>query len=218
MKKITRLTITALTGFFFVASLLLLIMGTMAVQQDRYVKIFNHSYSVVGSGSMEPTIMTGEFIIIRYDSYDSVLQKVLEGETPIIAFRGDRNIVHRAIGIDDETGKIITKGDNNPSRDDLLIDESNYIGIVVSHFMLLDVGSLTLNYRNIVFLLLIIVLLFILLKEFYNIVKLINEKKRIEMLEKHEQEKAKWIESEKERLRKELEVEMKNKKTKKTDQ
>lgn len=218
MRKIVRVVITVLTGFFFIASLLLLVMGTMAVQQDRYVKIFNHSYSVVGSGSMEPTIMTGEFIIIRYDSYDAMYQKVLEGETPIIAFRGDRNIVHRAIGIDNDTGKIITKGDNNPYNDDLLIDESNYIGLVVNHFMLFDVGSLTLNYRNIVFLLLIIVLLFILLKEFYNIVKLINEKKRIEMLEKLEQDKVKWIEAEKQRLREELEVEMKTKKNKKTDQ
>ena len=141
-------------------------MGTMAVQQNRYLRIFNHSYSVVGSGSMEPTIMTGEFIIIKYVSYDSVYEDVLNGEEPIIAFKTDKNIVHRAIDVED--GKIITKGDHNPSQDEGFVDETNFIGVVTTHFMLLDLGNITLNYKNIVFIFIIGILLFILIHEFFK--------------------------------------------------
>ena len=216
MKKSFRVITTILTIFFFTSSILLLVMGTMAVQQNRYLKIFNHSYSVVGSGSMEPTIMTGEFIIIKYIDYDTIYQQVEAGETPIIAFKTDKNIVHRAIGIED--GKIITKGDANPSRDDGLVDETNYIGIVTTHFMLLDLGNITLNYKNVVFLFIIGILLFILVHEFLNILKIMKQKSEAEMLDTHEKEKAAWIEAEKARLRQELEDEMQSKNNTKGNQ
>ena len=216
MKKSLKILTTLLTIFFFASSILLLIMGTMAVQQNRYLRIFNHSYSVVGSGSMEPTIMTGEFIIIKYVSYDSVYEDVLNGEEPIIAFKTDKNIVHRAIAVED--GKIITKGDNNPSRDEGFVDETNFIGVVTTHFMLLDLGNITLNYKNIVFIFIIGILLFILIHEFLNIISIIKQKNEAKMLEAHEQEKAAWMIAEKERLRAELEAEIKTKHDKKGNQ
>lgn len=216
MKKSLKILTTLLTIFFFASSILLLIMGTMAVQQNRYLRIFNHSYSVVGSGSMEPTIMTGEFIIIKYVSYDSVYEDVLNGEEPIIAFKTDKNIVHRAIGVED--GKIITKGDNNPSQDEGFVDETNFIGVVTTHFMLLDLGNITLNYKNIVFIFIIGILLFILIHEFLNIISIIKQKNEAKMLEAHEAEKAAWMIAEKERLRAELEAEIKTKHDKKGNQ
>ena len=216
MKKSLKIFTTLLTIFFFASSILLLIMGTMAVQQNRYLRIFNHSYSVVGSGSMEPTIMTGEFIIIKYVSYDSVYEDVLNGEEPIIAFKTDKNIVHRAIDVED--GKIITKGDNNPSQDEGFVDETNFIGVVTTHFMLLDLGNITLNYKNIVFIFIIGILLFILIHEFLNIISIVKQKNEAKMLEAHEAEKAAWIVAEKERLRAELEAEIKSKHDKKGNQ
>lgn len=215
MKKTLKIATTALTVFFFLSSIILLVMGTMAIQENKYVKIFNHSYSVVGSGSMEPTIMTGEFIIIKYVSYDKTLAQVENGETPIIAFRTDKNIVHRAIGTDGD--KIITKGDNNASADDSRVDATNYIGVVVSHFMLLDIGTITLNYKNLVFLFIIGILIFILIHEFLNILKIAKHRSEEKMLEQHEKEKELWIQEEKERLRQELDLEMKSKKHSKSD-
>ncbi len=207
MKKIIKISMTVFTVFFFLASILLLLLGTLALQENRYLKIFNHTYSVVGSGSMEPTIMTGEFIIIRYVSYDSVYESVLEGEEPIIAFRTDKNIVHRAIEATSEG--LITKGDNNPSVDAGFVTEENFIGIVVSHFMLFDVGNITLNYKNVVFLVIIVLLLFILMHELINFLKMVRAAQEEKMLLKHETEKEIWIKAEKERLRLELEAEMK---------
>lgn len=215
MKKTLKIVTTALTAFFFLSSIMLLVMGTMAIQENKYVKIFNHSYSVVGSGSMEPTIMTGEFIIIKYVSYDKIYAQVEAGKKPIIAFRTDKNIVHRAIATDGD--KIITKGDHNPSEDATRVEASNYIGVVVSHFMLLDVGKITLNYKSVVFLFIIGILLFILIHEFLNIVKIIRHRSEEKLLDQHEKEKAKWIEEEKERIREELELEMKTKNKSKSD-
>jgi signal peptidase I len=207
MKKIMKISMTVFTVFFFLASVLLLLLGTLALQENRYLKIFNHTYSVVGSGSMEPTIMTGEFIIIRYVSYDSVYESVLDGEEPIIAFRTDKNIVHRAIEATSEG--LITKGDNNPSADTGFVTEENFIGIVVSHFMLFDVGNITLNYKNVVFLVIIVLLIFILMHELINFLKMVRTAQEEKMLVKHETEKEAWIKAEKERLRLELEAEMK---------
>ena len=208
MKKIIKISMTVFTVFFFLASVLLLLLGTLSLQENRYLKVFNHTYSVVGSGSMEPTIMTGEFIIIRYESYDEIYQSVLDGETPIIAFRTDKNIVHRAIEATPDG--LITKGDNNPAADDGFVTEENFIGVVVSHFMLFDIGNITLNYRHIVFLIIIVLLLFILVHELINFLKMVRETQEAKMLEKHEIEKEAWIKAEKERLRIELEDEMKS--------
>lgn len=208
MKKIIKISMTVFTVFFFLASVLLLLLGTLSLQENRYLKVFNHTYSVVGSGSMEPTIMTGEFIIIRYESYDEIYQSVLDGETPIIAFRTDKNIVHRAIEATPDG--LITKGDNNPTADDGFVTEENFIGVVVSHFMLFDIGNITLNYRHIVFLVIIVLLLFILVHELINFLKMVRETQEAKMLEKHEIEKEAWIKAEKERLRIELENEMKS--------
>jgi len=160
--------------------------------------------------------MTGEFIIIKYVSYDSVYEDVLNGEEPIIAFKTDKNIVHRAIAVED--GNIITKGDNNPSQDEGFVDETNFIGVVTTHFMLLDLGNITLNYKNIVFIFIIGILLFILIHEFLNIISIIKQKNEAKMLETHEQEKVAWMIAEKERLRAELEAEIKTKHDKKGNQ
>ncbi len=206
MKRIVKISMTVFTVFFFLASVLLLILGTVSLQENRYLKIFNHTYSVVGSGSMEPTIMTGEFIIIKYVSYESVYEQVSNGDTPIIAFRTDKNIVHRAIEATSEG--LVTKGDNNGSADAGFVTEDNFIGVVVSHFMLLDIGNLTLNYKNVVFLVIIVLLLFILIHELINFLKMVRLEQESKMLEKHEIEKEIWIKAEKERLRIELESEM----------
>jgi len=208
MRKFIKISMTIFTVFFFLASVLLLLLGTLSLQENRYLKVFNHTYSVVGSGSMEPTIMTGEFIIIRYVSYDTVYQQVVDGEEPIIAFRTDKNIVHRAIEATPEG--LITKGDNNPSVDDGFVTEENFIGVVVSHFMLFDIGNITLNYRHIVFLIIIVLLLFILIHELINFLKMVREAQEAKMLSQHEVEKEAWIKAEKERLRIELEAEMKS--------
>ncbi|MCU0105080.1 signal peptidase I [Acholeplasma vituli] len=207
MKRVMKVMISVMTVFFFLASILLLVIGTMSLQENRYIKIFNYSYSVVGSGSMEPTIMTGEFIIIKYIDYDDVYSDVEAGSKPIIAFRTDKNIVHRAIEATEEG--LVTKGDNNSAIDAGYVTEENFIGIVVANFMLLDIGNITLNYKNLVFLVIIIILLFILVHEMVNFIKMVRHAQEEKMLAEHELTKDEWIKAEKERIRLELEAEMK---------
>lgn len=207
MKKIMKISMSILTVFFFIASILLLVIGTMSLQENRYIKVFGYSYSVVGSGSMEPTIMTGEFIIIRYVDYEDVYADVESGKQPIIAFRTDKNIVHRAVDATEDG--LVTKGDNNSSIDAGFVTKDNFIGVVVANFMLLDIGNITLNYKNIVFLVIIIILLFILIHEMINFLKMIRHAQEEKMLAQHELSKDEWIKAEKERLRLELEAEMK---------
>ncbi|MBM7453319.1 signal peptidase I [Acholeplasma morum] len=209
MKKAIKVVLNITTVVFFLSSILLLVMGTMAVQQNRYLKIFGHSYSVVGSGSMEPTIKTGEFIVIKYVDYDTVYELVEEGKQPIIAFKTDKNIVHRAIRT--ENGKIVTKGDNNNSEDSIRVDSTNYVGLITTHFMLLDLGNISLNYKNVVFLIITLLLIGILIHEFISIVKILKLKAETKELQAFEQNKEKWIAEEKERIKKELEEEIKSK-------
>ena len=55
---------------FFIILIIVLLYAIYAryIRKDKVVSIFNHSFFVVLTGSMEPTIHSGEFIIIRADN------------------------------------------------------------------------------------------------------------------------------------------------------
>ena len=78
---------------------------------------------VVLSGSMEPTIKTGSVCFInKHASYEKIKEK------DIIAFRlkSGTLVTHRVIDITNEG--LITKGDNNEDKDDVITTKNNFVG------------------------------------------------------------------------------------------
>jgi signal peptidase len=93
------------------------------------VGVFPFRPSLVGSGSMSPTLKTGDVVIVA---------KVPAGTLrmgDIIEYRRDEhtNIVHRVIDFDGigASAPLITKGDANSARDDVPVMQENVIGKVV---------------------------------------------------------------------------------------
>ena len=80
------------------------------VEDDPYPTIFGFNYSVVISGSMDPTIKVNDIIITQEQPEYNV--------DDIIVYTDVENIivVHRLIDITD-TGEYITKGDANNIND-----------------------------------------------------------------------------------------------------
>lgn len=76
---------------------------------------------VVVSGSMEPEIYPGDFIIVKTGAYGDIK------ENDIITFTGDEGVVtHRAVEITEEG--IATKGDANNVWDDSKVQSDDFIG------------------------------------------------------------------------------------------
>lgn len=69
---------------------------------------------VIVSGSMEPTIMTGDAILVK-----EVPQEEIQVKDIISFSQDDTNVTHRVIEITEEDGikKYTTKGDNNHTED-----------------------------------------------------------------------------------------------------
>lgn len=81
---------------------------------------------IVLSGSMEPTIKTGDIVIIKKCNPDELKKD------DIIAFRSGKSVItHRITGISEEDGEkvLITKGDNNNTEDRLAVKLQNVEGI-----------------------------------------------------------------------------------------
>lgn len=84
---------------------------------------FGYGGAVVLSGSMEPTIMTDELIIVKAeDRYAK--------EDVVVYQSGKMLIVHRIVEIDGET--VITRGDAN-NTDDAPIEMTQIKGKVIAH-------------------------------------------------------------------------------------
>lgn len=100
------------------------------VEKEYPVKLFGFSFLCVTTGSMEPTIDSGELIIIREKD------KYLEND--IVTYLDDDGflITHRIVNIDED--KMITKGDNN-NLNDPEVQMKNIQGKVILHSKLLGV-------------------------------------------------------------------------------
>ena len=83
--------------------------------------LFGYKGYTVVSGSMEPKIAVGDFIIVEMDSYDNVNKK------DIITFQYNQELVtHRVV---DRTAEgLVTKGDANNIQDQGFVIEESYIG------------------------------------------------------------------------------------------
>ncbi|MBR3696831.1 MAG: signal peptidase I [Clostridia bacterium] len=90
--------------------------------------VFGFKPFIVLSGSMEPTIKTGDIVIIKNCDKD----KLKTGD--IIAYKSGKSIItHRIDSVIEEDGekKFITKGDNNNAEDKNPVSISSVEGIFI---------------------------------------------------------------------------------------
>ena len=99
-------------------------------EEDKVPSIFGYKPFIVLSGSMETEIHVGDLIITK-----EIDTKTLK-ENDVIAFRDAENTVttHRIIDIVDNNGKkyYVTKGDNNTSQDQNLVEPQDVEGIYIT--------------------------------------------------------------------------------------
>ncbi len=104
------------------------------INPDKTPDFFGYKSFVIVSGSMEPTIMTGDAILVKEVPQDEVQI------SDIISFsQGETIVTHRVIGIVEENGikKYKTKGDNNNTEDKEKITYEQIEGkyqFKISHF------------------------------------------------------------------------------------
>lgn len=95
--------------------------------KDKVPSVFGYKPFIVLSGSMENTIKKGDLIIVETVDAENLTKD------KVIAFRDAEGTVttHRIIEIvEDETGKYyVTKGDNNNSQDQNLVEPKDVEGI-----------------------------------------------------------------------------------------
>lgn len=126
------------------------------VYQKKVMKVgmpnlFGYTGGAIVSGSMEPNIHVGDYVIVDvnggYNKGDVVMFK-----------RGNAYIAHRVMDVFDDY--IITKGDNNETED-VEIPKDTVVGPVVK--VIRGLGSFTMLLAKYKFLVLIIVVLVIIL-------------------------------------------------------
>ena len=122
IKKVVFVILSILLGLVLAFNIYNFI--SIRVMHKDLASINGYAMLEVVSGSMEPTILKGDIIIINTKDKDYK-------ENDIITFRGKEGefVTHRIIKINDKT--MITKGDNNNSEDDP-IKTSSIVGKYVT--------------------------------------------------------------------------------------
>ena len=116
---------------YIVIILVIVVAGTFILSSLQTRKDPKHIPSFMGytpltilTGSMEPTIMTGEIILIKQES-----TSIKEGSI-ITYWMGNVLVTHRVIGVNGETSFTL-KGDANNTEDEKPIDKSQIVGTYV---------------------------------------------------------------------------------------
>ncbi|MGD9887141.1 MAG: signal peptidase I [Bacilli bacterium] len=201
VKKIITYIITTISILLFVLAIIILIAGSILQKEQKILRVFGYSYSVVATDSMEPTIMIGDIIIAKDVPYEDV------NEEDIIVFYSEqyqRFFVHRVKVINDDN-EFVTKGDNPQAPiDDETVTRANYFGVVIHYGSFLFLGDLVLKYRNVIFGLMLLVFVIIIIQETIVIIKHLNAKNEQTIKAQYEQEKEKLLAIEEQKIRDEL--------------
>ena len=181
IKRIIKIILTSITGVFLIASLYLIICNIVAMRNDKPVRIFGYSYSYVPTESMEPTIKAGDSIIFKKAPYSSLeIGDIIVYQSKTGNTKG-MYIVHRIVE-ETEYG-FVMRGDNNPTSDPEIINESMYVGKYVRRFNLFNVSKI-LNNKGVIYGILILFFLGIMILESANIF-LAAQKKRQKNIAPH---------------------------------
>lgn len=107
------------------AALVLLIVGLVAAQGSGALTL-----DKVLTNSMEPTLMTGDYVLSREPSGHDLTRGAIVTYSNPAAYEGLR-ITHRVHAV--EHGRAVMRGDHNPGVDPCAIAESDVRGVVVGH-------------------------------------------------------------------------------------
>ncbi len=122
LKKICSRILIGLLGLFFAVTVYKLIF--QMVVPDKLPSFFGYSHSLVFSGSMEPTLSTGDMVICKeQDGYQI---------NDIIVYYDEQEnefVLHRIIG--NGADGFITKGDFNPDQDPAPVKMENVQGKMI---------------------------------------------------------------------------------------
>jgi signal peptidase I len=193
VKKTITIVITSVALLILLFSIVIMFMGSRAIQKNEPLYVFGYSFTVVApTGSMigdQPDSLDNyDIAIIRQGEFEEVeIGMVIVFQTNLGA-NDQILVIHRVVGIHPEGG-FETKGDNNPSVDQNPVTEENFQGIYVSKITFLrPISQLAANGKNVIFLVLIIVLAALLISEIINIIKHVNDSKTEEMVKQTEAE------------------------------
>ena len=105
----------------------LVIYAFICTARGKAVSVFGYSLLHVVTGSMEPTISTGDYVIVKQEEIPN-----LKTGDIVAYYTKDPQIygslvIHRIYEIT-EDGKYITKGDANPVADALLVEPNQVLG------------------------------------------------------------------------------------------
>ena len=112
----------------FLSIIILVVFYFKNIKNEKVISIFGNSFFIVETGSMEPTIKTGELIVVskskNYNKNDIIT--VIDSENYIYT--------HRIVDVKDNL--ITTKGDNNDLNDEA-VEFKFVIGKVIFHSQIL---------------------------------------------------------------------------------
>ena len=125
-----------LAAIIFTASLILTLsciyIGLREKISGKMTFLAGYKLVYIESGSMEPTIKTGSFMVLKKADFEDI------EEGDVITFETDSGYVtHRFTGLDKEAKKegksayLITKGDANNIEDIERLDPENIRGVVI---------------------------------------------------------------------------------------
>ncbi|MDD3171364.1 MAG: signal peptidase I [Bacilli bacterium] len=206
VQKIIKYVISILTVCFFLIALFILVLGTQAYRNNEPFKIFGYTYSVVPTGSMEPEIMPGEFVLAK----DVEFSSIIVGDDVIYHSEMGIYIIHRVIEIS-PSGELTVQGINNPSPDEEVVTISNYVGKVIKHGSILNLGEIVLNKRFALFAIVIVIFAILLVTELVKIYKTLKEKNKLKLEEEYNLKLKSDIQKERERIKEEITKELDNK-------
>ena len=197
-RKILTIVCDAILCFCIVLTCYIMISGT----KGRVANVFGKSILRVVTGSMEPSIYAGEYILVEKVPCDQL------SEGDIITFYSEDEAIygmpntHRIIAVN-EDGSFITKGDANSTADKTAVTPDRVIGKYTGKLRFIRwLGSFA-SVKKLVLLGVIIVMLCISVYELRSVLKIIrmseDEKTR---LRDEEREKLirEAVEKEKQRL------------------
>lgn len=96
-------------------------------------------YTVI-SGSMEPTLKVGDYIVVQIKGYDKLVEK------EVISFENGGSIVTHRIEKVMPDGSLVTRGDANQMDDLLAVTKEEYIGTV--HWRIPFLGQIMIWLQN----------------------------------------------------------------------
>lgn len=168
----------------------------------KAVNVFGKSILRVITGSMEPSLQVGDYIVIEKIDTDAL------NEGDIISFYSDQSdikgmlVTHRIVGRNDD-GSFITKGDANPVSDIVTVRPESIVGKYTHKSRFFIWVNSFVHMKKILLLIVLVVMTFISMYEVRTVLKIGQkavEERRQEAEKKHEKAVREAIEREKLRL------------------